>query len=252
VGQPVALGEDLLFLLARAAEISQLTEGAFDVTSAYGVQHWRRARRKKKLPAEEETLKAVAMTDWRKIAVDKATGIATKHREGQLVDLGGIGKGYAADVALEVLRGRGITQALVAASGDLAIGDPPPGKEGWAVAVRTFEDKGENDRLRQVILSNCGCSTSGDLHQFLELNGTRYSHIVDPRTGLGLTSRVACTVVARDAATSDALATAFCVMGPDGVASLVAAHPGLGLKVRFSLMSDDGVQTKEMNFPPWQ
>ena len=119
-----------------------------------------------------------------------------------MMDLGGIGKGYAADKALAVLRAYGITRALVAGSGDLAIGEAPPGKAGWEVALRTFERAEDKDGLLHVMLANCGCSTSGDLHQYLELDGRRYSHIVDPKTGRGLTKRRACTVISPDAPTS--------------------------------------------------
>lgn len=235
---------DFFGLFRRSMEISSLTDGAFDVTAAYAVQHWRRARRKKALPAEGETQKAIAMTDWRQLElVPDAGGDAggiVKRKAGLLVDLGGIGKGYAADAALKVLREHGLGRAVVAASGDLALGDPPPDQTGWDVALRTFEHEGEADRLTHVRLSNVGCSTSGDLHQYLELGGKRYSHIVNPRTGLGLTERIACTVVARDAAASDALATAFCVMGVDKTEALVKARPDLSLRVRMTWMPANG------------
>jgi thiamine biosynthesis lipoprotein len=211
--RPVDVSKDLFALIERSVQIARQTEGAFDITSAYAIQQWRRARRQKQLPTAEQTRKAVAMTDWRELTLDAGERTVTKLKEGLLIDLGGIGKGYAADAALAVLKDHGITRALVAGSGDLAIGDAPPGKKGWSVSLRTFESAEESDGAIRVSLANCGCSTSGDLHQFLELDGVRYSHIVDPGTGLGLTERIACTVIAPDATTSDALATAMCVMG---------------------------------------
>jgi thiamine biosynthesis lipoprotein len=238
--KPVAVSEGLFALIERSAQMARQTEGAFDITSAYAVQQWRRARRQKQLPTPEQTQKAIAMTDWRALKLDAEVRAVTKLKEGLMIDLGGIGKGYAADAALAVLKSHGITRALVAGSGDLAIGDPPPGKAGWSVALRTFARAEESDEVVRVTLANCGCSTSGDLHQFLELGGVRYSHIVDPRTGLGLTERIACTVIAPDATASDALATAMCVMGVERGVAL--AKRTEGVEVRFA--TQDGAATR--------
>jgi len=240
--KPVPVSEDLFALLAKSGEIARGTFGAFDITAAYAVQQWRRAKRQKQLPTPEQTAKAIAMTDWRAVQLDldAKPRTVTKLKEGLLLDLGGIGKGYAAVAALRVLKSHGIIQALVAGSGDLAIGDPPPGKQGWEVALRTFEREEKGDTLIHVTLSNCGCSTSGDLHQFLELDGVRYSHIVNPRTGLGFTERIACTVIAREAATSDALATGLCVLGVEKGMSWVQGHPGM--KVRFTRLRGGSVE----------
>lgn len=252
-GQSVKVSDDLLTLLARSAETSRLTEGAFDVTAAYAVQQWRRAKRRKQLPDAAETQMAVAMTDWRKVRLDEEQRTVTKLAGKVLIDLGGIGKGYAADAALKVLREHGITRAAVAASGDLAFGDPPPGKPGWDVALRTFESAEDADRFEHVTLSNCGCSTSGDLHQFLELGGRRYSHIINSKTGLGLTDRIACSVVAPDATTADAYATAFCVMGVKKTEAFLKSNPGLRMQVRMTWQEDQdgGFKTQLMNWGPW-
>jgi thiamine biosynthesis lipoprotein len=223
---PLKVSEDLFALISRSVEISAKTDGAFDITATYAIQHWRRARRQKKLPTEEQVQKAISMTDWRAIQLDEKARTVTKLKEGLLLDLGGIGKGFAADAALAVLKQHGITKALVAGSGDVAAGDAPPGKEGWDVALRTFEAPEEKDQLTHVTLKNCGCSTSGDLHQYLELDGKRFSHIVDPKTGLGLRDRIACTVISPDATTSDGLATALCVLGVEKGLNLVEKSQG--------------------------
>jgi thiamine biosynthesis lipoprotein len=127
-----------------------------------------------------------------------------------LLDVGGIAKGYAADEALLVLRGRGLTRALVAASGDLAIGDAPEGEKGWRIGVEPADGVS-----RQLTLVNTAVSTSGDTEQFVEIDGKRYSHIVDPKTGMGLTNRIGVTVVAPKGIVSDSVATAVCVMGAE-------------------------------------
>ena len=128
------------------------------------------------------------------------------------LDLGSIGKGYAADQALQILKGRGIDRALVAASGDIAIGNPPPGQRGWKIGIAAFGGA-TNSPARTLLLHNAGISTSGDTEQFIEINGVRYSHIVDPATGLGLTSRIQATIIGPDATTTDSLDTTVSLLG---------------------------------------
>jgi thiamine biosynthesis lipoprotein len=226
--EPVAVSNDLFQLFAMSLETARLTNGAFDITCTYAVQNWRRAKRQHKLPTPDSTAHAIAMTDWHALVLDPAKRTVMKTKTGLLCDLGGIGKGYAANEALKVLKAHDITRAVVAASGDLAIGDAPPDKDGWDIELRTFEKPEETDKLDHFLLKNCGCSTSGDLHQFTEIDGVRYSHIINPKTGLGMTKRIACTVIALDAATSDAFDTPLCLLGAEEggkvAAKLVGVH----------------------------
>ncbi|HEY2572756.1 MAG TPA: FAD:protein FMN transferase [Verrucomicrobiaceae bacterium] len=246
--EPFAVSADLLVLLEKSLATARMTDGAFDITCAYAVQNWRRAKRQKKLPTPEQTARAMAMTDWRSLQLESDRHTVTKLKPGVLLDLGGIGKGYAANEALLLLQKLGITRALVAASGDIAIGDPPPEEEGWNIALRTFENPEESDKLIHIRAHNCGVSTSGDLHQFLELDGKRWSHIIDPKTGLGLTRRIACTVIAPTAFDSDALDTAMCIMGVERGLALIKKLPGY--QARFVEMVGDALRTsKSAGFP---
>jgi thiamine biosynthesis lipoprotein len=123
------------------------------------------------------------------------------------LDLGGIAKGYAADLIFEHLVEKGYPKTLVAAAGDLRLGDPPPGEEGWNVGLRSFSltlDKA-------ISLKNCAISTSGDLYQRVNLGGQTYSHLIDPKTGLGLTSRRTASVILPEARLTDPLATTACL-----------------------------------------
>jgi thiamine biosynthesis lipoprotein len=140
------------------------------------------------------------------------------------LDLGGIAMGYAVDEALGVLRKRGIASGLIDASGDIGVGDPPPGKEGWVIEVAPVDEDGA-PRTR-VLLANAAVTTSGDALQHVEIGGKRYSHIVDPRTGLGLTDRTSVTVIARDCTSADSLATAVSVLGPKEGLKLIEHTPG--------------------------
>ena len=134
------------------------------------------------------------------------------------LDLGGIGKGFAADEMLGVLADHGIHVAFIAIGGDVRLGAPPPGRNNWRVGIRTL-----GPELTQFInVSRCAVSTSGDLYQSFEIDGVRYSHIIDPQTGLGLTRRIAATVVAPTAVQSDPLAT-FCCIQPAMASQLFLA-----------------------------
>jgi thiamine biosynthesis lipoprotein len=144
---------------------------------------------------------------------------------GMLLDLGGIAKGDAADEAQGVLRGHGIASAVGAAGGDVVVSGPPPGRAGWSVAV-ALPPALSDPALTPLELRDAAVSTSGDAEQFVTIDGVRYSHIVDPRTGVALTGRSAVAVIAPRGATADALATAVAVLGPDEGLALVEATEG--------------------------
>jgi thiamine biosynthesis lipoprotein len=147
------------------------------------------------------------------------------------LDFGGIAKGYAADEMVKALRSGGHSRCLVAAGGDIVAGEPPPDASAWDVAIAPL---GPGDLPPTLRLANAAVSTSGDAEQFVEIAGRRYAHIVDPKTGLGLTDRLAVTVVAPDGTTSDALATAAAVLGPKRGIELVESAPACAARfVRF-------------------
>lgn len=226
-GAGVKASPALFGLVERALDIARATDGAFDITCGNLSNLWRRARRQKKLPPADRLQQALAATDWKAVKLDADPTVQTIAftRSGMLLDVGGIAKGYAADDGLRILREHGITRALVMAGGDIAIGDPPPGAAAWEIKLRTFAKSagvGEDEPMETVRLKNCAVSTSGDLYQFTEIDGKRYSHIVSPFTGVGLTERIACSVIAPDCTTSDALATAMCVLGQERGREVIA------------------------------
>jgi len=223
VGHPIPLSPLLYELLDHARRLAEATGGAFDPTLGPLTRLWRETRDQRRLPDPEKLQSARAAVGWRHFSLGPEARTITLHRENMGFDLGGVVKGYTADLMLESLAAAGFPQALIAAGGDIRLGAPPPGRDGWRVALRTF-DLAQPDEV--LTLSNVAVSTSGDLHQSVEIEGITYSHILDPRTGLGLTRRIAASVIADAAKFSDPLATAACVLGKERAEGL-RSFPGL-------------------------
>jgi thiamine biosynthesis lipoprotein len=236
VGKPVRVSDELFEVLTKSQRLAELSDGAFDVTIGPVVRLWRRARRTDTLPPAQMLDRARAAVGYKKLKLDARTKTITLTVPNMQLDLGGIGKGYAADKALDVLKSSGTSRALVAASGDIAAGDPPPGQPGWRVGIGML-DGGRKELARNLWLKNAAVSTSGDTEQFVEIAGKRYSHIVDPRTGLGLTDRLQVSIIARHAADTDAYGTAVSLLGLERGLALVESQPGMAA---FILRKDDG------------
>jgi thiamine biosynthesis lipoprotein len=222
--EPVSLSDDLWKVLVASQEISRRSSGAFDVTVGPLTQLWRRARRQKELPDEDRLRAALEAVGYQHLRLNAANQTAELLKPKMRLDLGGIAKGFACDEALRAMAKHGVTRALVNGGGGLSLGDSPPGEKGWKVGVAPLEAEAEPSRV--LLLANCGIATSGDAWQFVEIGGIRYSHIVDPRTGLGLTTRSSVTVVAPNGALADGLATAASVLGPETGLQLVEETPG--------------------------
>ena len=207
-GTAVSVSPLLYQLLSEARDLAEKTGGLFDPTLGPLTKLWRESRRRHSLPDEITLTAARAASGWQNLILDPQTRTATFIKPAMRLDLGGIAKGQAADAMLTVMKQHDIPRSCITAGGDVRLGDPPPNTSGWKIGVRTHQDI---DNSENLILANCGVSTSGDLHQFIEIGGTRYSHIIDPATGVGITSSITATVIAPTATVSDALATACCV-----------------------------------------
>lgn len=220
----IPVSRDLGLVLARAKEISAASEGAFDITCGNATRLWRRAIRERELPGADALAAALAATDWHAVELSPdAASVRLLHR-GMRLDLGGIAKGYALDRMLATLRAHGIERALLVGGGDVLAGAAPPGRAGWSVELRPWGSARES-QPESILLCREAVSTSGDASQHVEIAGQRYSHIVDPRTGTGSIVQCAATVIARDGASADALATAACVLGESRVELLWNRFP---------------------------
>jgi thiamine biosynthesis lipoprotein len=222
--RPIAVSAELAEVLAQGQQLSERTEGAFDVTVGPLTKLWRRARRNYQLPDPERLNAARQAVGFRHLVVDRQHRTVELKRPQMRLDFGGIVPGYAADEALRVIAQFGITRALVNASGDVTVGDPPPGETAWKVDLAPLEPKGKPSR--SVWVTNASVSTSGDAFQFVEIDGRRYSHILDPKTGYGLTCRSSVTVIAQTGLQADSLATAVSVLGPEKGLQFIEQIPG--------------------------
>jgi FAD:protein FMN transferase len=231
-GQAVKVSPDLWAVLGQAQALAARTEGAFDITVGPYVNLWRKARREKVLPTAERLERARASVGYRNVRMEPVERTVELLVPEMRLDLGGIAKGYAIDEALKVLWEQGIRSALVSGGGDLAVSGAPPGRKGWRIEVAPLDAEGAPPP-RFVWLRFRALATSGDLFQRLEIGGQRYSHIVDPRTGMGLTDHSLVTVIARDCTTADSLATAVSVLGAaNGLALLESVRGAQGQMIR--------------------
>lgn len=223
-GHPVRVSEDLFTVLASAQKLAHQSGGAFDITIGPLTHLWREARRQGTLPTAASIQQASERCGYSKLHLDPANRTAWLDQAGMQLDAGGIGKGYAADAALEAITKLGIRSALVAASGDLAFSDAPPGQQGWKIGL-DLADVPKSAFTRVLELSNAAVSTSGASEQHLEAAGKRYSHIIDPASGIGLTRDIRVTIIAPRGIDADGLSTAVSVLGAERGLLLVAKHP---------------------------
>lgn len=236
-GVAAIASERLFTATARSIEIARATDGRFDPTIAPIVQAWRSARAQGTLPDMATLDAAGTRVGWQDVKLDASARTITFGRDGMALDFGGIGKGFAAQRASTAMTASGQPSHLVAVAGDLVAGPvAPPGKPGWTIR----KEDGLGEPFELVLLGEA-VSTSGDLEQFIEIDGVRHSHIIDPRTGRALRERTAACVRGADGATCDALATALCVAGVRDAAGLLRAFPGYRASV--TTIESDGRRT---------
>lgn len=214
---PIQVSDDLFNALQASLASSCRSNGAFDITVGPLTAIWREARNHRTLPDPQSIEAARASVGWHSITLDGSRRTATLHQPNMRLDFGGIGKGLAAQQAVDLLQSRGMNRCLVALAGDIVAGDSPPDRDGWVI---------DTPHGRSMLLHNAAVSTSGDLEQFIDINGVRYSHIIDPRTGMPVTNQIIVTVIAPRGETADALSTAACVVDEQHIESMLASFPG--------------------------
>jgi len=217
---PVPVSRTLFTVLRHAQRLARRSDGAFDVTAGPYLDLWRAARRSGTMPDSSALRRAAAHVGWEKVEIGKERRTVRLVPDSMKLNVGGIAKGYILDRALDTLSVEGVARAMIEAGGDLVMSGPPPDQPGWQIRLPAAGPDG----ARTVRLHHAAVSTSGDAHQFVEIDGTRYSHVVNPRTGLGLTHHLLVTVVAEDGITADGLATTVGVLGAGAGRALLNEH----------------------------
>lgn len=223
-GTPVAVGADTREVLRAAADVSRLTDGAFDVTFGALAEVWKFDHdQDNRVPSAAEIAARLPRVDYRAVEVDEGPGTARLTRPGVRVHLGGIGKGYAVDRAVAILRASGLVDFMVQAGGDLYVagraGDTP-----WRLGIQ--DPRGApDDAFAAVELRDATFSTSGDYERFFERDGVRYHHLLDPKTGHPARGCRSVTIVAREALRADGLSTGVFILGPERGMALVERLP---------------------------
>jgi thiamine biosynthesis lipoprotein len=221
VERPVRVSAPLFTVLQDAQRLGRQSNGAFDVTAGPLFDLWAQARKTGTLPDSSALRQARRRVGWSKIQLNEDRRTVRLRVDSVQLNLGGIAKGFILDQALDTLRALGISRALIEAGGDLVMSGPPPSEDGWNVELPGAGPDGQSRTRR---LTHTAVSTSGDTYQSVVINGTRYSHVVDPRTGLGLTHHLLVTVIANNGMRADGLATTVSVLGPDHGRTFLEEH----------------------------
>ncbi len=210
--KPVKVSEEIFNLIERSIRISSITQGAFDIT--YGSIDkglWNFDTQMKSLPDKETAKEMVRLINYRNIVLDRAQSTVFLSEKGMRIGFGGIGKGYAAEMAKNIMQELGITSGIVNASGDLTTWGLQPSGEEWTVGIANPNVLGEVFSFLKI--SGLAVATSGNYEKFILIDGKKYSHTIDPRTGLPVTGIKSVTIITKNAEIADAMATPVTIMG---------------------------------------
>ncbi|WP_394994808.1 FAD:protein FMN transferase [Emticicia sp.] len=204
-GEYIKVSNDLWAIMQESVKAAKLSKGYFDVTIGPMTQLWRRMKRQKQLPSQQQIEDARAKIGIKNIFTNPDNQSIMLKKTGMRIDFGGIGKGFAEDEMMKTLKHNGIHSAMIEAGGNILLSDSPiDSPQGWEIIIKD----------KKHYLKNCGISTSGDLYQFVEIDGIKYAHILDPKTGIGFTESRQVSIIAHDGTSSDWLSTALYLIGP--------------------------------------
>jgi thiamine biosynthesis lipoprotein len=190
--QPVKVDKELFDLIERAIAISKLTDGAFDISYASMDKIWKFDGSMKTMPSSKTIAESVAKVGYNNIILDKENQTVFLKLKGMKIGFGAIGKGYAADKAKALLISEGVVAGIINASGDMNTWGKQPNGDDWKVAITNPLNK--NNAFALLPISNIAVVTSGDYEKYVNFNGKRYSHIIDPRTGYPATEIISVSV----------------------------------------------------------
>lgn len=244
--QAIEISKELHLVLQHSKRWYELSSGVFDVTCGAIFELWKQARKTQRLPSQEERLAARERSGWHNLELSqnppdanpKARYELKVHRPGMVLDVSGIATGCILDAAVERLTQAGCRCFLIDVGGDIRLGDAPPGKLGWVIQIAGL--KKDSPPIMQLGLANCSLTTSGDRNQSYTIQGVAYSHLVDPRDGMPLSSSQSCTAIGATTTDADAAATALSILGRSQSAKLFQSLP---LDQAILLYKSPGTQT---------
>lgn len=208
---PVAVDREVLDLIQRSLKISELTQGAFDITyGSIDKRLWNFDTTMTSLPDKEAARRSVRLINYKNVILDEEASTVFLKEKGMRIGFGGIGKGYAADRAKQILISKGIKSGIVNASGDLSAWGHQQNGKPWTIGIADPETK---SLFSYVNITDMAVATSGNYEKYVTINGQRYSHTIDPRTGFPVTGIKSVTIISPYAELSDAMATPVTVMG---------------------------------------
>jgi len=229
--QPVKVSESTFEVLQKSIEFSKLSDGAFDITVGPLVDLWHRAGEANAVPAEDELQQARSKVGYEKLILDASEMTVKFAVDGMRIDLGGIAKGYAVDKAVQAIQNCGAIGAMVSIGGDIrCFGTPSGGKNSWLIGLQNPNENfefpvGTGAPLLVLKLKDSAVSTSGHYWRFEQIQGKKYSHIIDTKSGYSSDKLASVTIIAKDATANDALATAVTILGAEKGLALIEKLP---------------------------
>ena len=207
----INVSDELFALIQWSKDAWKRSGKTFDITIGALTQLWRKTKAEKRIPSDAEIKTARQLTGFKNLTLDQTKKTISFNKQGMRLDFGGIVPGYAAQKVIDLLKSKNINSALADASGDIVIGDAPPEKNGWTIGINFPESENEVWD-KKLELKNFAVSTSGDVYRYIIHEGKKYSHIIDPSTGYGVTSQRNVTVITSNGADADWLATACSIL----------------------------------------
>ena len=207
----IKVSDELFSMIYWSKQAWERSRKTFDITIGALTQLWRKAKKENRFPSDAEVRAAKDLTGFKNIIINESSGTISFKKPGIRLDFGGIVPGYAAQRVIDLLKSKNINIALADASGDIVMSNAPPGKNGWVIGINLPES--ENELWdKKLELKNCAVSTSGDIYRYTIHDGKKYSHIIDPKTGYGVTSQRNVTVICKNGIAADWLATACSIL----------------------------------------
>ncbi len=226
---PVAIPQEFLQLTEKSIYYSEITMGSFDISVGKLFELWEKSSSLNKLPDKSQIDRALECTGYKKIIIDRGNNTVSFNSKCLELDFGGIGKGYAVDEVVKIIKKYDIKKGLINFGGNIYALDKPNEEKGWEVGINDPFNKSSVVDL--IYINNLGVATSGDYEKFFVINGKRYSHIINPQSGFPVENLSSVTVLADSATKADALSTAFSVMGKSKTEEFVTKSEEVGVMI---------------------